>query len=271
MYVNQVDSKNLKKCTLKIIPRRENMKNILTILVIVLVSMIGVSAEGWTPDGSVTVAVSSKFLVPVLSWVKYEKNIFTLDCFVNLPEGFSVEFTEYAGTDFQLDSDSADEIDFIIWKKFNLTSDTYLKLRIKYANSFPISLMNGNDMWSYDLFLDQVIKIDNQISIVAEVRTEYCHYVRSLSEGVWVVMPSILASYTIDPVFSIYGKVGALYNSKFLSFGELLSGQASFGIKTKVMKNLTLVVDASGLLLDVKGGDPRKSDVVYTASLTLGY
>ncbi len=248
------------------------MKKLLVALT-ALVVLVGVSsADGWVPSGSVTTAVSSKLLVPVLGWVKYEKAAcFTADVTLNLPEGFILEVTEYGGVDFNLDSDGADELDFILWKKFNLSQDSYLKLRVKYANGFPLSLMNGNDMWSYDLFLGQTVKVNSQISMVAEMRLEYCHYVRSLAEGVWVVMPSISASYTIDPTFSIYGKVGGLYNSKFLSFGELVSGQASLGVKTKVMKNLTLVVDASGLLLDVKSGDPRKSDVVYTTSLTLNY
>ena len=248
------------------------MKNILVIVAMLIINVVGVSAEGWTPNGSVTVAISSKFLVPVLSWVKYEKtSCFTADVWMNLPENFSLEFTEYGGTDFQLDSDSVDEIDFIIWKKFNLTSDIYLKLKVKYANGFPLALFNGNDMWSYDLFVGQTVKINSQVNIVAEMRFEYCHYVRSLADGVWIVMPSVTGTLQIDPTFSFYGKVGGLYNSKFFSFGELLSGQASLGVKAKLLKNLTLVVDASGLLLSVKAGDPRKSDVVYTASLTLGY
>jgi hypothetical protein len=252
--------------------RRSSLKMVMAAVLMIVTFTQAWAGEGWTPSGSLTAQVASRNLNPCLSSVGYDDTQLMLDGWLNLPAGLSVELTEYAGlNDSDLDGDKGDEFDLAVWKKFALSSDSYLKFRVKYINGFPVSDMNGKDLLAYDVFVGKSFNWDGGPNTVkTEVRVQYWHYVRDLSEGLVEVIPSLTHEYRIGQ-FTTYERLALQWNNELAPFGDLLSGQASIGVKAKLMKNLNWnVVDVAAVtaLTSVDEGDPRKVEHLKSAVTT---
>lgn len=232
--------------------------------------------DSWTPSGNVTALVQSKNLHPTLTFVKYDKPQAMLDGLLNLPAGFAVELSEYAGLNNRnLDGDKGDEFDAIVWKKFTLSPTDYLKLRLKYIDNFPGTDMDGKDMLAYDAFLGRVIKVDPVNTVTPEIRVEYWHYVRDLNESMVSVMPSLAHEYQFLPKVKLYDQFVLQWNDKLAPFGQLLSGQARVGLKVNISHDLVWnLIDVWGImpLTQVSKGDPRQDgEVAYTTALKYNF
>ncbi len=211
--------------------------------------------------GSFTASVMSQNIHPTLSMVKYPDPQVQGDLWLDLPAGYALQLQEYAGLNGGgFDNDKGDEFDLGVWKKFALDASTYLKLRLKYVDSFPVSEVEGDDPIAYDVFIGRSFNHDGPNTVTAELRAEYWHYIREGSEGMVSVIPSLSHEYRANARFAVYDQLVLQWNNEMDAFGELLSAQAKAGVKVKLTNNLNWnVVDVWGILplTKVADGDPR--------------
>lgn len=254
------------------------MKKFITIVVLFALFAAGSytasAATNWTPSGTVTLLLGDKNFSPVLGTYRDEGYAFA-DVWVNLPADMAFQVSEYAGlNDSDLDSDKNDEFDLTLWKRFQLANGGYLKLRLKYFNIFPVSDLNRSDFVSYDVFVGKTVKVSDRSTLTPEFRVEYWHYLSSLNDGMFTILPGVTHSVTVGKVVA-YQRLGLQWNEQFAPFGQLLSGQASAGFKTKVGNWSWTIVDASGALPfeSADKGDPREQDGVisYTTSVSRSF
>ena len=230
-------------------------------VVVALVASTGQAFAGdWKPTGSVSVQYLSRNIQPVLSYVKYDKAEAVLDFWLNLPTGLAFQATGYQGLNGGgINSDKGDEIDIALWKKFALSEDGYLNLRVKYCNGFDMSRQLSQKPLAYDAFVGKKFRLGSH-TLTPELRIEYWHYTRDLGTGMISVIPSLNHEYAITPKLTLYEWAGLQWNNRLAPFGELLSGQGKVGAKVKLPHNLLLNADLYGVtpLQSVSAKDPRK-------------
>jgi len=246
------------------------LKAVLAVIVMSAVAVSAVAGESYTPNGSVTVSMSDRFVSPTLSTVR-DVPYGVLDVWLNLPAGFSLQATEYIGfNDDDFDSDKNDEFDATAWKKFTLASSTYLKLRVKYINLMPVSDISGDDLLAYDVYVGRSWNWDGPNTVAAELRLQYWHYSRDIDEGMFILIPTLAHEYRAG-MFTFYDRVSLLWNEELAPFGEMVNVQPVVGLKLRLTPSLNWnVVDIAGVLplTEVEDGDPRTDGkVAYTTAL----
>ena len=184
-----------------------------------------------------------------------------MDGWLNLPESFALEAIEYNGlNDLNLDGDKGDELDALLWKKIVLPGNSYLKLRLKWCDSYPVHTANGKDVLAYDAFLGRSFTNGGN-TVTVELRGEYWQYIRDANNGMISVMPSVSHEYYDQALrVTVYERLGLQWNNEMAPFEQLLTGQASLGCRIKVTSHLTWnIVDFTGVLplQHVDDTDPR--------------
>ena len=248
------------------------MKSImmLTISLFIGFGSLAVSAE-YVPSGTISLTLGDKNWSPVLGSVRDEAYAFG-DVWINLPKQTAAQVSYWVGlNDSDPDSDKNDEFDIAFWKSFQIGDSGYLKLRLKYFNIFPVSDLNRSDFMAYDIFVGQKIHVSRS-TLVPEIRAEYWHYLSGLSDGMFTIMPGVTHSIPIGKVVA-YQRLGLQWNEKLAPFGQLLSAQASIGVKTKVGQWSWTIIDASGSLPleSVAEGDPRDQHGVIAYTTTVSW
>lgn len=252
------------------------MKSTFKAVVIAFAVLIGVNAmaatNSWVPSGSAEVSVSSKNLHPTMSFVKYDEPQVFFNGWFNLPAGLALQYSQYSAIeDMNLDGGKDDEMDLAIHKKFMLTPDTYLKFRVKFVDGYPTADLDGNDLLVYDVYLGRVLKLDSANKLTVELRGEYWHYMRDLGEGVISIMPGVTHEVKISEKVSVYDRLGLQWNDELGVFGELLSGQANIGIKSKIAGAWSCSADLGGILPlgSAADTDPRNVGGEIAGTLTV--